>query len=265
MAKKKSLKNKPAGVAIEPTGFVNFNKAAYRWHGGELAAVHLPESISKQSLLGLDEQQALLNRNLKRFISGKPALNVLLWGEKGAGKSTLVRLWAKQYAAVGLRIVEFRDTDYYSIYELYRIFRANDELSFILYFDDVSFDNSDENYRDFKSIVEGGLESKPQNVIFVATSNRRHLVSEKAADTDDLYNRDSQNESTSLFARFGLAVGFYPINKELYLDIVKYYFDAEQLPIYDGWQQDAENFAIDHGGRSGRTAQQFVIYKQIHN
>ena len=242
---------------------MKFNEPAYRWRGGGFAPVALPADISSMSLLGLDEQIEILNKNLDRFIAGKAALNVLLWGEKGAGKSTIVRLWTRDYAPKGLRIIEFCDDDYYSIYALYGMFRENKDLRFVLYFDDVSFDNNDERYRDFKSIVEGGLETKPANSIFVATSNRKHLVTERASDTADLYNRDEQNETTSLFARFGLPVGFYPTNKELYLEIVKYYLGTENIAAFDGWETAAENFAIDHGGRSGRTAQQFVIYHQI--
>jgi len=233
---------------------------AYRWRRGELDKVVLSEKIENMQLLGLDEQLALINKNMEFFLKRKRALNILLWGEKGSGKSTIVRLLARDYAAKGARIIEFRDDDYYSIYSLYEIIRIHTDLFFLLYFDDVSFDNDDERYRNFKSIVEGGLEECPVNALFIATSNRRHLIAEKAHDTQDIYNRDDENERSSLFARFGLSVGFYPLEKSLYLEIAAHYLDGKK---FEGWEESAENFALERGGRSGRVAQQFAIYHKI--
>lgn len=236
---------------------------AYRFRNDELSEIWFNNVISSHDLIGLEEQQKLINKNVEFLLKGGSALNILLWGEKGAGKSTVVRLLARDYSGKGLRIIEFCDDDYYSIYELYVFIRKNSEFKFILYFDDVSFNENDERYRNFKSIVEGGLESKPSNAIFVATSNRRHIMAESAADTEDMYNRDEQNESSSLFARFGLSIGFYPLSKEIYLEIVRHYFANTGMVLYEDWAIEAERFAIDRGGRSGRVAQQFAVYSHI--
>ncbi|MCA1933756.1 MAG: ATP-binding protein, partial [Calditerrivibrio sp.] len=131
-------------------------------------------------------------------------------------------------------------------------------------FDDISFNYDDERYRSFKSILEGGIFEQPHNVMIVATSNRRHLIFEHASDTDDIYSRDDINESTSLYSRFGLVVGFYPMGKDDYLNIVKNYLFKYGLDLYDGWDKDAENFAMNRGGRNGRVAKQFAIYKKIY-
>jgi predicted AAA+ superfamily ATPase len=185
---------------------------------------------------------------------------VLLWGEKGAGKSTMVRSLASKYSPKGLRIIEFCDNDFYTIYDLYAMIRQYGGFKFIIYFDDVSFDDNDEKYRNFKSIVEGGLEEKPANALFMATSNRRHLISETIRDTSDIYSRDDQNESASLYARFGLSIGFYPLTRELYLEIAAHYLQGS---TFSGWEEEAMAFAIERGGRSGRVAEQFAIYKEL--
>jgi predicted AAA+ superfamily ATPase len=111
--------------------------------------------------------------------------------------------------------------------------------------------------------VEGGLETKPSNVLFIATSNRRHMVAERAADTVDLYSRDDANELSSLYARFGLAIGFYPLKKELYLDIALHYLNRAGIAPFEGWETEAENFAMERGGRSGRVAEQYSIMRMI--
>ncbi len=242
---------------------VLFEHPAYRFRGGELTPVVFSSGISEMQLLGLKDEQKLIKRNIEHFIARKGALNVLLWGEKGAGKSTIVRMLANTYAGAGLRVIEYCDDDFYGIYGLYKNIRENSSYSFLIYFDDVSFDDSDVRYRNFKSIVEGGLEEKPVNVIFIATSNRRHLIAEKAMDTQDAYDRDVINEQSSLYARFGLTLGFYPLGKELYLDIVKHYMNKHGIPLFDGWENSAEVYAMQRGGRSGRAAQQFCIYYQI--
>ena len=240
-----------------------FSEPAYRYHDGKLSPAVLPGDISRNSLLGLDREQTLIKRNIERFLAGKPALNVLLWGEKGAGKSTIVRMLASEYARRNLRVIEYCDNDFYGIYELYHIIRKHSTYRFVIYFDDVSFDDSDERYRKFKSIVEGGLEEKPANSLFIATSNRRHFIAEKAMDTQDIYNRDIINEQSSLHARFGLTLGFYPLERTLYLEIVGYYMEKNGIPHFDGWEETAEAYAMQRGGRSGRAAQQFCIYYQI--
>ncbi|MDR2401315.1 MAG: ATP-binding protein [Deferribacteraceae bacterium] len=240
---------------------MSFELPTYRFRN----AVFSPIVLSPQSptLIGLDEELNLLRRNTELLIKEGNALNILLWGEKGGGKSTAIRVLLKEYSDKGLRIIEFSDEDYFNIYLLYKEIRFAEALSFIIYFDDVSFDETDDRYRKFKSIVEGGLEEKPKNAIFAATSNRRHLIAESAVNSEDIYSRDLQNEQSSLYARFGIAIGFYPLRKEVYLEIASHYLKRSGLALKDGWELDAESYAMERGGRSGRVAEQYAVYRKI--
>ncbi|ADD69661.1 protein of unknown function DUF815 [Denitrovibrio acetiphilus DSM 12809] len=239
------------------------NVHAYRWTSSGLVQIDHIDHVKRSDLVSIDRQIAMTEANIKAFVSGKPALNMLLWGERGLGKSTIVKLMLHEYAENGLAAIEFRHEDVLSIYDLYAEIRRMKSRFVMIYLDDISFDSSDTLYRMFKSVLEGGLEEVPKNCIFVATSNKRHMVTEQAADSGDLYDRDDANEKTSLYARFGLAVGFYPIIKKDYLKIVENYLNIYEIPLYDGWEQEAENYAMDRGGRSGRIAKQFAVYKGI--
>jgi predicted AAA+ superfamily ATPase len=237
---------------------------AYRWKDGELIEIEQVDYVQRSNLVSIDRQIGLAEKNIQSFVEGKPALNMLLWGERGLGKSTIVKLLLHEYAHQGLAAVEFRDDDVRSLYDLYAEIRKMKDRYFMIFLDDISFDTGDMLYRMFKSVLEGGLEQVPSNCIFVATSNKRHMITESAADSGDLYDRDEANEKTSLFARFGLAIGFYPIIKKDYLQIVENYFNIFDIEFYDGWEREAENYAMDRGGRSGRIARQFAVYKEIY-
>lgn len=237
-----------------------FESIAYRYINDNLDEAVIECSITLDELLYISDKVLLAEKNIKSFVSGGPALNMLLWGEKGSGKSTLLRLLSKKYGDKGLVTIEFLDNNHLNIYKLYKLIREHNNKKFIIYFDDISFDENDVSYKKFKSIVEGGLEEKPNNVIFVATSNKRHLISDKAMDASDIYDRDEVNEKTSLYTRFGLSIGFYSISREYYLHICKMYLDKFNVKVFENWQKDAETYAIDRGGRSGRIAKQFATY-----
>jgi predicted AAA+ superfamily ATPase len=223
----------------------------------------IPGMIKKEKLLSIDLQFESAEKNVQSFIKDGICLNMLLWGEKGCGKSSMIKQLLYKYADHGLRIVQILGSDILDLYELYgRLSQEN--YNFILLFDDISFNYDDEKYRGFKSMLEGGVFEQPSNVMIVATSNRRHLIFEQTMDTNDLYNRDNVNELTSLFSRFGLAIGFYPMNKQDYLEIVKHYLYEYQLGEFENWEIEAENFATDRGGRNGRVAKQFAVYKKIY-
>lgn len=236
---------------------------AYRWTKDGLGKIEHVDSVSRGDLVAIDRQIGLAEQNIRAFVSGKPALNMLLWGEKGLGKSTLIKLLLSEYSKDGLTAVEFRNDDVLSIYDLYADIRKMTGRYVMIYLDDISFDSNDILYRMFKSVLEGGLEEVPSKCIFVATSNKRHMVTEQASDSGDLYDRDDANEKTSLFARFGLAIGFYPIIRKDYLRIVENYFDRYEIPFTDGWEREAESYAMDRGGRSGRIAKQFAVTKIV--
>lgn len=237
---------------------------AFRWGKGGLSPVEFIDPVRRESLISIERQVDLAVKNIEAFVAGKPALNMLLWGEKGLGKSTMIKMLLTEYADKGLSAVEFRNDDIVTLYDLFSQIRKMHDRYVMIYMDDVSFDSSDTLYRMFKSVLEGGLEEKPRNCIFVATSNKRHMVSERAQDFGDVYDRDEINEKASLFARFGLAIGFYPLNPKDYKLIVKHYLDDFGIGAYEDWEKDAEAYAMDRGGRSGRIAKQFAVFKSIY-
>lgn len=235
---------------------------AYRWGNEQLIPIYDIERIATEDLLCIDSQKEMAMKNISVMLSGLPALNMLLWGERGCGKSALIKMLLHEYHECGLRGIEFSQDDVKDIYLLYNEIRKSDRC-FLIFFDDVSFDKNDREYRKFKSIIQGGLENKPSNCIFVATSNKRHMINESAADTADIYERDRINEQASLFARFGLALGFYPMTSQSYLQIAGFYLDKFKIERYTGWEKDAEAFSIDRGGRSGRIAKQYAVYTNV--
>lgn len=239
------------------------NNIAFRWYEQKITPILFSGNLKIEELLCIDRQKQLVISNIESFLVDKPFLNMLLWGEKGGGKSSLVKAVASNFSDHGLRIVEFLDDNIKSVFKLFEIIRNYDIYKFIVYFDDISFDEDDKKFRDFKSVIEGSLEEPPANLMYVATSNRRHIIAERASDTNDIYSRDDINEKASLFARFGLVVGFYPLGKNEYLKIAKFYFDKFNLEWDKKCETDAENFAIERGGRSGRIAKQFGIFSSV--
>lgn len=237
-----------------------FEKNGYRFINGKLEEAVIECDLKIEDLISISDKADLAEKNVISFLNNGPSLNMLLWGEKGSGKSTLLRILALKYATKGLITIEFIDENIGAIYTLYEAIRTHSNLKFIIYFDDISFSNDDNRYRRFKSIIEGGLESKPNNVMFVATTNRRHMVLNKSQSTDDIYDRDEASELTSLQARFGISIGFYPLNKEEYLKAVELYLNKYNIQKPNNWEKEAESYAIDRGGRTGRLAKQFASY-----
>ncbi len=239
------------------------NIYAFRVHRDIIENIKEIDVVKEDELLEIDKQKNLAKRNIEAFLSDKPFLNMLLWGERGCGKSSLIKMLLTIYKEKGLRIVEMHPDEIENIYMLYGEIRKNNQYKFLLLFDDMSFDNEDAQYRQFKSILEGGIEKTPDNVMFVATSNKRHLTKDRVLSTDDLYSHDDINEQLSLFGRFGLILGFYPLSRASYLKIAKYYADKYKFRIDFDFEKEAEGYAIERGGRSGRIAKQFVIYKMF--
>lgn len=237
--------------------------AAFRWSDGNLENIDEIEKVEDKDLLYLEEQKKLLDANFNLFLENKPFLNVLLWGERGSGKSSLIKLFTNKYFKKGLRVIEFTEDSLGDVFKLYKILRKENNLKFILYFDDISFDRDDKNYRQFKSILEGGLEKTPSNVMYAMTSNKRHIISDHSYEINDVYSRDETNERISLYSRFGLVVGFYPISKEVYLKVAEHYLRKYSVTLCENWQKEAENFAMERGGRSCRIAKQFAVSKLL--
>ncbi|MBF8437282.1 ATP-binding protein [Halanaerobiaceae bacterium Z-7014] len=232
---------------------------AFSWDSRDnLVPVNNPDSINFNNLIGYESQQKKLIANTANFINGQKAYNVLLYGESGTGKSSSVKAALNKFAGQGLRLIEINSDQ---IKELPGIL---DYLSqrgsyFIIFMDDLSFEEFETEYKHLKAIMEGGIEARPKNVLFYATSNRRHLIQEKWESREEIHQNDMINERLSLSERFGLTILFNSPDQEEYLEIVKGLASQKELEIDDAvLEEKALKWQMWHNGQSGRTARQFI-------
>ncbi len=202
-----------------------------------------------------------MRQNTRQFVHGLPANNVLLWGARGSGKSSAVKGLLGEFAGVGLRLVEVRKEDLFQLPTIAALLRPQ-PYRFILFCDDLSFDESEVDYRELKALLEGGIEARPENLLIYATSNRRHLMPEHLRDNtdrDEIHPEEAIAEKISLSDRFGITLGFYPATQDIYLAIVRHLAKQRQLPIDDvALVEEALQWAMLRGARSGRVARQFI-------
>jgi predicted AAA+ superfamily ATPase len=238
---------------------------AFVWHpaGRTLAPVKRVNRVEMSLLKGIDRVRDLLVENTERFARGLPANNALLWGARGMGKSSLVKAaHASVNAAVGnLKLVEIHREDIESLPDLMALMRASSHR-FIVFCDDLSFDAEDTTYKSLKAVLEGGIEGRPENVIFYATSNRRHLMPREMMDNERstaINPGEAVEEKVSLSDRFGLWLGFHRCSQDEFLAMVEGYikhygvkFDPERM------RAEALEWATTRGSRSGRVAWQYV-------
>lgn len=214
-------------------------------------------------LKGIDRQRDQLAANTRRFAKGLPANNALLWGARGTGKSALVKAVHAAVAAEvpALKLVEIHREDIASLGALLRLL-AEAPVKAVLFCDDLSFDANDAAYRPLKTVLEGGLAGRPQNVVFYATSNRRHLMPREMIENERstaIHADEAVEEKISLSDRFGLWLGFHHVSQADYLSIVHGYAQHFGLKIgADDLQRRALEWAVTRGGRSGRVAWQFI-------
>ena len=235
---------------------------ALRWHGGTLQGVAEPATADAAELVGVDEPLRRLFANTEAFLAGAPAHNVLLYGPRGSGKSTAVRSLLARYGSRGLRLVELPAD---ALEELPLVLDTVRGLPqrFVLYVDDLSFEQGDARYHPLKTLLEGGLTRRPANVVVYATSNRRHLLRERFSDRpdagadDDVHAWDTHNEHLALADRFGLTLTFPSATQQGYLQIVSA-LAAREGVVVDELEARALRFAQWGNGYSGRTARQFV-------
>ena len=223
-----------------------------------IAHVHLDD------LVGYEAQKKKLIDNTEAFVQGRKANNCLLFGDAGTGKSSSIKAIANEYYEKGLRIIEIYKHQFQNLNDVIGQIK-NRNYKFIIYMDDLSFEDFETDYKYLKAVIEGGLEKKPNNVLIYATSNRRHLVREKASDKndrdEDLHTNDTVQEKLSLAYRFGVTINFgKPAPKE-FQNIVKtlakrYDITMEEEKLL----AEANKWELSHGGLSGRTAQQFIDY-----
>jgi len=215
-------------------------------------------------LVGVDRSRDTLLANTRQFAHGRAANNVLLWGARGMGKSSLVKAAHAEAAhEVGgrLKLVELHREDLPSIGRLLAILRDSD-FRFILFCDDLSFDKDDSHYKSLKAVLDGGIEGRPDNVVLYATSNRRHLMPQDMIDNErqrGVNPTEAVEEKVSLSDRFGLWLGFHACNQENFLAMIRGYCDAYRIAITDDeLRAEAIEWSQTRGGRSGRVAWQYV-------
>jgi uncharacterized protein len=240
---------------------------AFVWHPEErtLAGVRRVNRVEMSLLKGIDRVRDLLLENTERFARGLPANNALLWGARGMGKSSLVKAAhasvSARHRAAGLRLIEIHREDIESLPELMGLLR-NAPQRFIVFCDDLSFEAEDTSYKALKTMLEGGIEGRPENVIFYATSNRRHLMARDMVDNERataINPGEAVEEKVSLSDRFGLWLGFHRCSQDEYLAMVEAYVTRYRVPLKgDELRREALEWATTRGARSGRVAWQYV-------
>jgi predicted AAA+ superfamily ATPase len=228
------------------------------------------DDVSLDDLFWIDDQKAAIEQNTRQFLAGLPANNVLLWGARGTGKSSLIHGLVNRYADQGLRVVEVSKGRLAALPEIARRLRA-EPYRFILFCDDLSFEADDASYKELKSALEGSMFKASSNVLIYATSNRRHLVPEYMSENEqatmvqgELHHGEAVEEKISLSDRFGLWLAFHPFRQQAYLEVAEYWVGqlAKRHRVDVAWSDDARaealRWALARGVRSGRTAQHFA-------
>lgn len=241
---------------------------AFRVEHSKKGAVIVPITniahVNLEDLVGYDSAKKKLTDNTEAFVKGKPCNNCLLFGDAGTGKSSSIKAIANKYYDDGLRIIEIYKHQFSDLNDVISQIK-NRNYKFILYMDDLSFEDFEIEYKYLKAVIEGGLEKKPKNVLIYATSNRRHLINEKFSERgnadDEVHFKDTMQEKLSLYARFGVTIYFQsPSAKEfnnIVLELAKrnnIVMDENELLL------KANQWELSHGGMSGRCAQQFIQY-----
>jgi predicted AAA+ superfamily ATPase len=234
---------------------------AFRWDGEGLRAVPNPDPVRLTGLISYEREREPLVENTRRFLAGLPAHHALLYGQPGTGKSSTVKALLNEFAGAGLRLVEVAKEDLGSLPRVLGVLRGRGPR-FVLFVDDLSFEEHEVEYKALKALLEGSVEEPPENVRVYATSNRRNLIREGFSDRedgDDVHAGDTMQEKQSLSARFGLRVTFPAPNQERYLQIVEGLAKERGLEApEERLREEALLWDRWHAGRSGRTARQFV-------
>src|SRR6202042_3234875 len=255
-------------LAPPPPPAADFAAAeAFIWHpeGRRLAAVRRVNRVDMSLLKGIERVRDLLVENTERFARGLPANNALLWGARGMGKSSLVKAAhaaiGAAHPAAGLKLIEIHREDIESLPELMALMR-NARERFIVFCDDLSFEAEDTSYKSLKTMLEGGIEGRPENVIFYATSNRRHLMARDMIENERstaINPGEAVEEKVSLSDRFGLWLGFPRCSQDEYLAMVKGYCGHFGIKLADAaLEREALEWSTTRGSRSGRVAWQFT-------
>lgn len=248
----------------------DFSAHAYKWQNSELKPIHQLRQMELADLKGIERQKEKVIQNTLQFLNGLPANDVLLTGSRGTGKSSIVRALLTEYADQGLRLIEIERDDLSELPEIQKLIAERPE-KFIVYCDDLAFNAEDENYRSLKSVLDGSLQSGSSNFVIYATSNRRHLLPEFMHENTpvtrvdvpqytELHPQEAIEEKISLSDRFGLWLSFYPMDQNLYLEIVEHYLKKADMELTAVARAEALRWCQARGQRSGRAAYQFSKY-----
>jgi len=239
-------------------GILNQSRAFF-WHRNTLKAVNNPDPITFDQLIAYQKEKKKLIENTESFLKGYQAHNVLLYGDSGTGKSSSVKAVLNKYYQQGLRLIEINSSQIKKLPEILEYLNQRG-LNFIIFMDDLSFEEFETDYKYLKAVMEGGIESKPGNVLFYATSNRRHLVREKWQDREsEVHENDILNEKLSLSERFGLTLMYNNPTQAEYLTIINELAAQAGLNITkENLRRKALQWSKWNNGYSGRSAKQFV-------
>jgi len=253
-------------LAPAPVAAPDFGAAeAFVWHVApdRLEPVAKVARVGLPLLVGIDRARDTLLANTRQFAKGHPANNALLWGARGMGKSSLVKAIHAEVLGEGLalKIVELSREDLPTVSRLLAHLRGAPEHRFILFCDDLSFSHDDQHYKSLKAVLDGGIEGRPENVLFYATSNRRHLMPRDMIENERstaISPSEATEEKVSLSDRFGLWLGFHPCSQDDYLAMIRGYCDAAGIAISDAdLRAEAIEWQATRGARSGRVAWQY--------
>lgn len=251
----------------------DWSAEAFRWRKrgqrGRLEPVHHPHRIGLEALCCIEHQREEIERNTRQFLAGGFANNVLLWGSRGTGKSSLIKAVFTAYRDQGLRLIEVDKDDLIDLPDILDLIRDRPER-FIVYCDDMSFEATESGYKALKAVLDGSVSATPDNLLIYATSNRRHLLPEFQSENrqaqivdGEIHHGEGVEEKISLSDRFGIWLSFYPFSQAQYLSVVHHWLarlGANALDTSDAAsvEQAALQWALRRGSRSGRTAWQFA-------
>lgn len=231
-------------------------------------AINNMDAVVLDDLVGYELQKKKLIDNTEAFVQGRPANNVLLFGDSGTGKSTSVKAIVNEYYKDGLRMIEIYKHQFKNLSKIIASIK-NRNYKFVIYMDDLSFEEHEIEYKFLKAVIEGGVETRPDNILIYATSNRRHLIKETWNDrndqdnTNDRHHSDTVEEKLSLVNRFGVTIGYIKPDKKEFNNIVITLARRAGITMSDEeLKAEANKWEISHGGISGRTAQQFINHLQ---
>lgn len=239
---------------------------ALRWQESKFVGIKYPDPIKLNTLVGYESQKETLIKNTEFLLSGEVALHILLYGSRGSGKSSVVKALLNEYSQQNLRLLEVAKSDLQNLPKIVEHLRGVPQ-KFIIFVDDLSFEEDDDAFKALKVVLEGNLTARPQNVVVYATSNRRHLIREYFADrptpkdNEEIHAWDTMQEKLSFSDRFGLTLTFEPADQNTYVKIVQHLAAQAKINITpEDLEYQALQWATRHNGRSGRTARQFIDF-----